>query len=138
MFEAKKAHQKSIPPPNTNVLSNFEKGVAPLEIKTSFRGVHYFIKFVRLNDKSKILTAFIRDGDTFYTSVPLGTFILKYACGKEWFGEQYLFGEGTSYFEAEEELNFKQEEDGYSGYKIELIMQPGGNLKVKHISASSF
>ena len=32
--------------------------------------------------------------------VPLGTFEIRYASGKQWYGYNYLFGDDTSYSKA--------------------------------------
>lgn len=63
---------------------------------------------------------------------------MRYASGKAWYGTQELFGPETRYYQADEELVFKREPDGYAGVSIELIKQLNGNLSTEEIDAASF
>jgi len=65
------------------------------------------------------------------TKVPLGQFILKYATGDAWCGENDLFGNQTQFNKANADLRFARQEfhDGYTmiGHTVELILQINGN-----------
>jgi hypothetical protein len=76
------------------------------------------------------------------TKVPLGRFILKYATGDAWCGENDLFGNQTQFNKANADLRFARQEfyDGYTliGHTVELILQINGNLKTSRISRQTF
>lgn len=125
--------------PKNGAIQMFTKRerVAPLTIKTS-AGSNYFVKLVTANTNDAIMTIFIRGGNTVSTNVPLGSYEVRYATGKDWYGYEHLFGEDTGYSEAE--TIFKFENDGYqvSGYTISLYQVRDGNLRTKRINANSF
>ena len=62
---------------------------------------------------------FIRGGDTFDTEVPLGTYSIKYAAGRTWYGPQCLFGVETIFKKADYTFEFQQQGNEISGYRIE-------------------
>ncbi len=70
--------------------------------------------------------------------VPLGSYELKYATGKTWYGLDYLFGPNTSYYKADDVFRFSKTGDGVSGWTVELFQQVGGNLETKKISEDDF
>lgn len=113
-----------------------ERGVAPLLIKTK-PGLNYFVKLVAPPDRI-VMTMFIRGGEYFETKVPLGTFEIRYAAGKTWYGEDCRFGKQTAYSKADRPFQFEVVDQGYSGYTVELIMQTSGNLPVSAISPDQF
>ena len=137
------------PMPKTGVLSRQDNwiegmmtsrrntGYAPLEIKTD-RGSSYFIKVVHWGSKDEVLTAFIRGGDTFETLVPLGSYEIKYASGRDWYGPILDFGQGASYSRCDDRFDFKETLNGYSGFTVELIKQINGNLETDPIAADDF
>jgi DNA-directed RNA polymerase subunit RPC12/RpoP len=134
---------KEKPPPlplpkNGIIISNFEKGVAPLKIVTRHINQHHYIKLVNLVDKKKILTAFVRGGENLEIEVPLGSYELRYAVGKTWFGLNFLFGPNTFYHKADSIFEFERRGYEVSGYTIELFLQKHGNLRTQEISVFSF
>jgi hypothetical protein len=121
----------------TGVLrGSVKRGVAPLSIITK-PGLNYFVKLVAPPDRI-IMTMFIRGGDTLHTKVPLGTFEIRYAAGRKWYGEDCRFGNETAYSKADRSFQFTSNDQGYSGYTVELIMQTSGNLPVSAISRDQF
>ena len=113
--------------------------VAPLKIKTPVTSVeHYFIKVVDDLEENIVKTIFIRSGNTIDTKMPLGSYIIKYATGKTWYGTEHLFGPETIYSKANKTFIFTREANGYSGYTIELILQQHGNLKTQQIPKSDW
>jgi hypothetical protein len=106
----------------------FSYGAAPLEVKTPFGDYHHVLKVVEWNTKSPVVEVFARSGQTINLDLPLGSYELRYASGKIWYGWQYLFGPETTYSKADSIFTFS--DNGYqaSGYTVELIMQPNGNL----------
>ena len=76
------------------------------------------------------------------TNVPLGQFVLKYATGNYWCGENDLFGTETQFNRTHTVFRFARQDtdDGYTmtGNTIELILQRNGNLKTSRISREAF
>jgi hypothetical protein len=111
---------------------------APLTIITGESGYHYFVKLVDWTKGHEVLTLFIRSGQSASVNVPLGSYKMKYAAGKQWYGESYLFGPETSYNEADKKFDFELRDNHVSGYTVELFLQPQGNLRTNRISAREF
>jgi hypothetical protein len=130
--------------PKTGVYRNYDLSaelVAPFEIHTA-AGANYFIKLEDSATHLPIQTFFIRGGQTMESNVPLGQFILKYATGDAWCGENDLFGNQTQFNKADADLWFARQEshDGYTmiGHTVELILQINGNLKTSRITRQTF
>lgn len=115
-----------------------EEAIAPLKIITKESGQHYFVKIVDWYSGKTVLTIFIRSGQSVNVDLPLGSYKIKYATGKQWYGKTYLFGHETTYSEADKKLDFEVHGSQVSGYTIELFLQRHGNLKTKKISAAQF
>lgn len=111
-------------------------GVSPLGIKTQY-GNDYYVKLVDMGGRT-IMTMYIEGGRYFEGKVPLGTFEMRYASGKTWYGTKYYFGPETVYAKADKLLNFTSNSSGYSGYTVELILQRDGNLRTSPISRVAF
>lgn len=130
--------------PRTGVYRNYDLSsdlVAPLEIHTA-AGANYFIKLEDSVTHEPIQTFFVRGGQTIESNVPLGQFVLKYATGNLWCGENDLFGNETQFNKADAVLRFTRQDfdDGYTmiGHTIELILQTNGNLKTSRIDRETF
>lgn len=119
--------------------ATFGKGVAPLSIKTSAAGgYHYFVKIVSSVTAQELGSYFIRSGEVLDIDVPTGTYEIRYATGKQWYGTNYLFGPETIYSKADSTFNFSFDGYQYSGYTVELIMQQNGNLSTSGIEPSQW
>jgi hypothetical protein len=119
--------------------ATFGNGVAPLNIKTSpTGGYHYFVKIVNAGTNQELGSYFIRSGGILDIQAPLGTYEIKYATGKQWYGTAYLFGPETSYSKADSKFTFSFDGYQYSGYTVELIMQQNGNLRTSGIQPSQW
>lgn len=113
-------------------------GEAPLEIKTSNDGTHHVVRIMQLPQRTLAGEYFVRSGMPLSIEVPLGTYELRYASGRTWYGWDHLFGPQTRYSKADTPFTFTN--DGYqvSGYTVELIMQSGGNLSTSGLAASQW
>jgi len=100
--------------------------------------MHYYVKIVDWYTDRLVQTIFIRAGQTVKTKVPLGSYKIKYAMGKTWYGEIHRFGPSTGYSEADRRLDFKEVDDGIWGHTLELFLQRDGNLHTSQISADQF
>ena len=122
--------------PKNGWIVNYHSGdpIAPLRIITRDSYQNYFAKIEDYYTGQSILTVFVRGGESIDIEVPLGTYKLKYAVGKTWYGPDYLFGPETSYSKADEKFLFSRVGNNISGYTVELYLQRDGNLQVsKHI-----
>lgn len=127
------------PLPNTGDTDNSNiYGVAPLQIQTPYDGDHYFVKIEDAYTQIHLVSYFIRSGDTLNVDLPLGSYTIKYAYGKQWYGADHLFGKNTGYAKAEQVFTFQSDGYQYNGYTVELIKQVNGNLHTSSISAEQF
>jgi len=116
---------------------SYREAVAPFRVVTS-EGANYFIKLVDKHSQQPEITMFVYGGLPIEIEVPIGTYELRYAYGKTWCGENYLFGEDTSYGMADADFSFQINNGKISGYTVELIPRVHGNLKTRSISGASF
>lgn len=132
-------NEPAIPAPaHGHILRHIEnEALAPLEINTTF-GEYYFIKMVEVTSGREELELFIHGGQSIEINMPLGTYTMKYATGKIWYGHEHLFGPETAYSQASSTFNFIEDYRGYSGYTVTLYKVTNGNLQTKKINASDF
>lgn len=114
------------------------RAIAPFEIKTRSGSGHYFVKLVEWNTKKVVLKVFVRDGRSVEFKVPLGSYELKYAVGKTWYGPELLFGPDTICSKADKILAFKKKGNQLLGHSVELYLQLDGNLQTEEIPRSEF
>ena len=105
---------------------------------TTAAGSNYFIKLEDLSGRPA-RAFFVNGGSSISNKVPLGTFVLKYASGNSWCNERDLFGADTATNAADETFTFDQQ-PRYTPthWTVELIRQPGGNLRTHAIPRSKF
>lgn len=111
--------------------------LAPLAILTA-PGRDYFVKLVDPKSKQPAVAIYVRGGEPADVTVPLGPYEMRYASGMVWYGPESLFGPETVYSKVGDVLNFREENEKYRGYTIELRLQQGGNLETVGISAEDF
>ncbi len=114
------------------------EAVAPLQIITKSSNEHYYIKLVNPVNNEFIMSIFIHANHTVMVDVPLGSYLIKYATGNKWYGEEKLFGPSTDFHKADYIFDFNLVDNQYTGYTIELFLQARGNLKTEEISRSEF
>jgi hypothetical protein len=111
--------------------------LAPLTLVTS-SGADYYVKLLDPQTKADELGIYVRGGHSLEVEVPIGEYEVHYAAGEAWYGIARRFGQDTVYFRATPLFSFTATNDGYSGYTIELILQPNGNLPTTQIGAAEF
>jgi hypothetical protein len=111
--------------------------LAPLAILTA-PGRDYFVKLIDADTEETAVGIYVEGGKPADVTVPLGSYEMRYASGSTWYGFADLFGPGTNYSRVGETLNFREENNQYRGYTIELTLQAGGNLDTVDISAQEF
>jgi hypothetical protein len=133
----------TMPQPSQGIYKNYDGSphVARFTIRTSV-GSSYFVKLEDAASRRPVMTFFVNGGGSITEYVPLGNFILKYATGQSWCGDSDLFGDDTTTNTADDDFLFERHDtgDGYSTsvWTVELIRQPGGNLRTHRISKNEF
>ena len=124
--------------------------IAPFEIVTkqsylynsstysNYDNENYFIKLVDFHTNKTAATIFVRGGEKVKIEVPLGSYKIKYAIGKTWYGETDLFGHSTRYLSSNIILNFINSGNYISGKELILYNSECGNASTKRISAEEF
>jgi len=111
--------------------------IAEFEIESS-NEENYLIKIKDYYSHKKIMTIFVRGGESLKTKVPLGEYEITYASGKIWYGYENLFGSETHYSKADEKFSFEKIDNKISGYTITLYPVIGGTLATEDINKSQF
>jgi hypothetical protein len=131
---------EALPLPANGAVLRLPRGgsVAPLTIVTRPDGNHLFVKLISTDDRGEDIRVFVRSGKTVSMSVPFGSYELRYAAGRSWYGGEFLFGPDTQYSVAEETFDFWRRGDTVNGYTVELFLQRYGNLETERIGAEDF
>ena len=114
-----------------------EEGCGLLTIEAS-NYENYYVKLRDVNTGKVALSFIVHAGMSVDVNVPFGEYVLTYACGDEWYGYGYLFGEDTSYCMAEETFIFKDYGDSVTWWEVELYLQTNGNLETTTIDPDDF
>jgi hypothetical protein len=140
VVEEQKPTLKIMDLPGNGSMRRYHSTPAQAPFKIDTRGVEscFFVKMTDWNTHETVLTVFIHGGQSVKFEMPLGSYELKYASGKVWYGEEYLFGEETSYSKADAQFKCEQVGDRISGYSVELYLQENGNLETKSIKPTEF
>ncbi len=101
-------------------------------------GRNYLVKLIEVGNESHSLRAFVRGGEAAEFFVPPGSYRMRLAAGRTWYGEEVRFGPATTYAEMEQVLSFRIEGEDLLGHEIQLAQVRGGNLGKHVISASDF
>ena len=99
---------------------------------------HYYIKLVDYYTNKTVATIFIRAGENTKVEVPTGSYKIKYATGKTWYGEADLFGHETHYSTSDERLDFSVSYGYVNGQQLTLYKVSNGNFSTKEIKAEDF
>lgn len=111
--------------------------VAPLYIAAPPQK-NVLVKIIDPHFLQPVLTVFVRANETIEIKMPLGEYALKYAMGENWYGDDRLFGDSTTYKRADKILDFTKNATGFSGHQIILQQQIDGNLHSEDIEAKDF
>lgn len=101
-------------------------------------GQNYLVKLIDVDDESRSIRAFVRGGETAEFFIPPGSYRMRLAAGKDWYGDEVRFGPKTSYAQMDEILVFRIEGEDLLGHEIQLAQVRGGNLGKHVISANDF
>jgi hypothetical protein len=126
----------------SDYLDSYQGIKAPLKVATRASDGNYVIKVEDWNTHNVVFYAYIRAGSTAEYELPLGSYRLKFATGRKWYGLDYLFGPETSYSYVPKEMMFTADTTTVGinthGHSLELIPQVGGNLKTPKMKADNW
>ncbi len=91
--------------------------------------------YIKLKDASgtDVFSFFVRANQTATVEVPGGNYYVYFACGDDWYGPRYYFGNTTSFSKDSEIIDFNQYTVSYTLYKT-----TGGNFSETPISEDEF
>ena len=81
---------------------------------------------------------FVKAGTTVEVKAPVGHYTMYYASGQTWYGVNYRFGVGTSYYKADTSFFFYNEFGIVYGTEITLYQVLDGNMSTYEINESEF
>lgn len=127
--------EQSLPDNGYGVFA-FEPSTADSRLSIVPRGEqgHVVLKVEGADDARLVCWIFIRQGQSAETPIPSGTYRLKLACGKSWYGEEHLFGPGASYSAITTEIKIPTQTD----YTIDLHPSKKGTLKETTLRPQDF
>lgn len=123
--------------------TSLDKGrYGSLQVSVPAGDATYFVKLKAAPNGGAIVDAFgftVRPGKTVTIDVPLCGYSnldyrIYYAAGTTWYGYEHLFGPTGAYSRADDVFPF---ENG-TGWEVELIFQPGGNLGAEGMDYDDF
>jgi len=115
---------------------NRSKTISKLRIVPRSEQGHIVVKVENWNDSQLVCWFLIRKGQSAETPISPGTYRLKFACGRRWYGEKHLFGRGpdASYSAIANEISIPAN----SHYTIELTPNVTGTLREKNLGSEDF
>lgn len=126
------------PPKHKFIRTNIHsRRICPFEVKTEIGG-YYLVKLENIYDKNNYFMIFIHGGKSVNVDVPLGSYLLKYASGDNWYGYEIFFGPEGSYNKSDNTLIFEIDDNQISGYTVTLYKVISGNMRTTRIDFSEF
>jgi hypothetical protein len=125
-----------LPLPRSGVIStNFSSAtaVSPFEI-ISKGSDSFYIKVYYYGTERLAATAFLRGGESIEFDVPLGSYELRWATGKDWYGPTKHFGPKANRYKANDVFRFTET----YGWTVELFLTTGGTLERIPIDEEDF
>ena len=145
-----------VPAPNNGqvIISPSYESICPFEVSVQGDNAYYvYLKYMSASVRSQDsrggpnvpaysavgdVAFYIAPNSTVEIDVPVGIYKLYYACGKTWYGQEYLFGEKTMFSTSDELLEFYTDYTSVYGNTLELWAQYDGNFETENINASQF
>jgi len=95
---------------------------------------HIVVKVEDWNDSQLVCWFLIREGQSAETPIPPGTYRLKFACGKRWYGKKHLFGPEASYSAIANEISIPANTD----LTLHLTPRMTGTFRENRIGSADF
>ena len=123
---------KEMPVSGTVIIGQKRDWGNTITIDNSSSSQSYYIK-LKNSAAEDVISFFVRAGESATVHVPGGRYQVFFACGDEWFGPEYHFGDGTSYSKDEDFVDFSQYTITYTLYPV-----TDGNFTDKDIPPDEF
>jgi hypothetical protein len=92
------------------------------------------VKIERADDTQLVCWFFIRSGESAETAIPAGSYRLKFASGKTWYGEKHLFGAEAEYSAIAKVISIPAD----TRYTLRLTPSAAGTLTENRIGPKDF
>ncbi len=130
-------------PQNGTAWSYFAGTPAPtLTIDTRLTDGHHLVKLEDWASRAVVALLFVHAGSSATINIPPGTYRLKYAAGKTWYGEKLRFGPDEACEVADQQFVFFHYQQGdkvvWSTDTVTLYPRRDGNLKTTKTSPEQF
>ena len=122
---------KALPETGEVITGNNLGGRSTITIKSSSSESYY----IKLKDTSgqDVMSFFVRAGESTTVYVPERKLQVFFACGQDWYGTAYLFGDDTSFSKDDDFVDFSQYTITYTLYPV-----TNGNFTETEISPDEF
>ena len=111
---------------------------APLRIEPPTDNKYYCVKFQSITSDRKYMF-FIRGGQRALDyNIICDTYVVSFATGYTWYGNEYLFGEETQCYRFDDLFEFTYDEESVYGNELTLYEVADGNLTKEPISIDEF
>lgn len=134
--QAIECEPQSKPSTGDYFITDFASRIVPFRVETQ-PGFNFLVKLESTKNKLSSFTFFVDGGQPFETTVPPGTYILKYVAGKTWCGRTLLFGNKVAE-RARTPLVFDKPDFGFEGQTVTLYEVPRRNFETETISKDEF
>jgi hypothetical protein len=123
-------------PDNGDGVFEFERAETTSRIKIVPRPKHetMVVKIERWEDNQLVCWFLIQAGESAETSIPAGSYRLKFASGRKWYGEHHLFGPSATYFAVANPINIPAK----TNYTLNLTPSPSGIIREYTIGPRDF
>ncbi|MFV0386254.1 hypothetical protein [Paracoccus sp. (in: a-proteobacteria)] len=101
----------------------------PLQVRT-MPGKDYVVFLTEPATGTPVMAGYIRGGEHFRLLVPPGSWLLRFAFGRTWQGEDRLFGDLTDWFQMDEPLEFRLIGINRRGGHSVRLIEDDGSMKV--------
>ncbi len=128
---------KPVAAQNGFLISPKGKCEAPVTVHAS-KTASCYVYFKNDSNSDNDFSIFVSKGDTAKVEAPLGNYTMYYASGDTWYGTDYKFGVGTSYYKADSNFKFYTSGLYVYGTEVTLYTVVGGNMEVTKINEWEF
>ena len=114
--------------------SSDDDRLSKFTVNTSDQGVFYYLLLKELNTGDTI-SIYLDRNSSFTLDIPLGSYVLFYAFGNHWFGNEILFGPTSRAFKVNEHFHFNSNDEGINTYSF-TFGSLVGNTPVSQVDMS--
>lgn len=112
---------------------------APFLIRPPVTGGYYYMKLTIVGEATPSYIIFLHgNGEEIEVNLRCGEYLLSYACGSTWYGENDLFGPETQCYRSDAVFSFYHEGDQVCGQEVTLYKVKNGNLNTEEIPIDEF